>query len=158
MILLSTVIGGLSSSPQQPTLVIIVVRAFVKMTPKGFLLSIKSLHPYSCLWAGFTLIKMILLGFWFSDWARIHPPYIYIYRQREEEEVLIGLLIIHFPKRKTFYSHTNSWSIIHDTLNSLIKKKKKKNLYISRTWLEFSIFVYWIRQGHDTWSKIKNVL
>ena len=32
----------------------------------------------------------------------------------------IPLLIIHFPKRKTFYSHTNSWSIIHDTLNSLI--------------------------------------
>ena len=42
----------------------------------------------------------------------------------------IPLLIIHFPKRKSFYSRTNSWSIIHDTLNSLILKiKKKKTLY-----------------------------
>ena len=36
---------------------------------------------------------------------------------------MTGLMIIHFPKREAFYSHTNSWSIIHDTLNSLIKKK-----------------------------------
>ena len=122
------------------------------MIPGGSLLSIRSLHPYSCLWAGFTykndLIRLLVLAL-----AHIHPQYIYIYiyRQREEEEVMTGLMIIHFPKREAFYSHTNSWSIIHDTLNSLIKKK----LYISRTWLEFSIFVYWIRQGHDTWSKIK---
>ena len=86
VILLSTVIGGRSSSPQQPTSIIIEVRAFVEMTPKGFILSIKSLHPYSCLWAGFTFIKMILLGFWFSDWARIHPPYIYIYIGKEKKK------------------------------------------------------------------------
>ena len=71
---------------------------------------------------------MILLGFWFSALAHIHPLYIYIYRQREEEKVMTGLMIIHFPKREAFYSHTNSWSIIHDTLNSLIKKKKNSIL------------------------------
>ena len=102
------------------------------MIPGGSLLSIRSLHPYSCLWAGFTykndLIRLLVLAL-----AHIHPQYIYIYiyiyRQREEEEVMTGLMIIHFPKREAFYSHTNSWSIIHDTLNSLIIKKKKKTLY-----------------------------
>ena len=116
--------GGLSSLPQQLTSVIVVVRALVEMIPGGSLLSIRSLHPYSCLWAGFTykndLIRLLVL----SPSSYSSPIYIYIYRQREEEEVMTGLMIIHFPKREAFYSHTNSWSIIHDTLNSLIKKKK----------------------------------
>ena len=122
--------GGLSSLPQQLTSVIVVVRALVEMIPGGSLLSIRSLHPYSCLWAGFTykndLIRLLVLSP--SSYSSPICIYIYIYRQREEEEVMTGLMIIHFPKREAFYSNTNSWSIIHYTLNSLIKKKKKNSI------------------------------